>query len=74
MIVRKGTKICETCGREYSWIARKLEKGEVVTGRIDDIRSLHVQFFDVDNGRLVATGRCPFCGAMQMTRLVDEEI
>lgn len=74
MIERKGTHTCETCGKAYNWIARKLEKNEIVAGRLDDIRSHNIQFFDIINGRLVATGHCPYCGAMQMTRFVDETL
>ncbi len=74
MIVRQGTHTCERCGKQYDWIARKQEKNEVVVGRLDDIRSHNTQFFDVVNGYLVATGHCPYCGTMQMTRLVDEKV
>ena len=74
MIERKGTHICERCGKSYDWIARKQERDEIVIGCLDDIRSHNIQFFDVVNGYLVATGHCPFCGAMQMTRLVEEMV
>lgn len=74
MIERKGTHICEYCGKSYEWIARKTEKGEIVVGRIDEIGSHNVQFFDIINGYLVATGHCPYCGTIQVTRLVDEKV
>lgn len=74
MIERRGTHTCEQCGKTYNWVARKLENGEIVTGSLNNIRSCNVQFFDVENGYLVATGRCPNCGAEQMTRLVDEKL
>lgn len=74
MIERRGTRVCEKCGKTYAWIARKLEKNEMVIGSRDDIRLHNVQFFDFINGYLVATGHCPYCGAMQITRLVEEKI
>lgn len=74
MIERKGTHICEYCGKSYEWIARKNEKGKIVVGHLKDIICHNIQFFDEVNGRLVATGHCPVCGMMQQTRFVDEEI
>lgn len=74
MIIRQGTHRCECCGKEYGWIARKPEKGEIVAGNVDDVICHNVQFFDFYRGRLIATGYCPYCGMMQRTNLVDEEI
>ena len=74
MIVRKGTHKCERCGKTYDWIARKLEKGEIVVGRAEDTHSHNIQFFGYIQGRLVATGYCPYCKSISMTRLVDDEV
>ena len=74
MIERKGTHICERCGKQYEWIARKLEQGLIYYGRIDAIKSINIYFFDVIGKRLIATSRCPFCRAKQIKNLVDEEL
>ena len=64
MIERKGTHICEYCGKSYEWIARKNEKGEIVVGNLEDVICHNIQFFDEVNGRLIATDHCPFCGML----------
>lgn len=74
MVERKGTHICERCGKSYEWIARKGEKGEIMVGAFDEIRSHNVQFFDVINGYLIADGHCPYCGVLQKTHLVCEAV
>ena len=74
MITRQGTHKCEHCGKEYDWIARKFEKGEIVVRAIDEIRCHNVQFFGFCGDHLIATGCCPHCGMMQIMPLLDEKI
>lgn len=74
MIVRKGSKTCDRCGKDFEWIARKLERNEAFIGDLADKRCQNICEFDVINGRLVATGKCPHCGKIQSKHLVNEAI
>lgn len=73
MIERQGKHTCESCGKQYEWIARRLEKNETVTDDFENVISHNIQFFDVINGRLIATGCCPYCGVIQSKCFVDEQ-
>lgn len=73
MIERQGKHTCESCGKQYEWIARMLEKGSIVVGDFEGVKSYNIQSFNVVNGRLIATGCCPYCGIFQSQNFVDEE-
>ena len=65
MITVSGTHICEHCGQSYDWIARKIENGEAVFGRIEDIRSKNIKYSDDK----MIVGKCPHCGNPSMKKL-----
>ena len=71
MIELNGKHICEKCGQEYSWIARKVEKGEVVVGIWDGIHSKNVCTFDVTPYGYIVVGLCPCCGQHSFGNLAD---
>ena len=74
----KGTHTCEdpNCGKEYEWIARYRQPGEkMISGRVDDIISHNItNIFVSDEGHIIATGYCPYCGWLQARHFVDEPI
>lgn len=71
MIERRGTKTCEICGEEYEWILRMPVSDGLHWG---DTNCVNVQHYEIFKGRLIATGRCQYCGAMQVKPLLDEEL
>ena len=73
MIEVKGKHICERCGQEYLWIARKVEKGNVVVGRWDDINSKNVSSFDVTPYGYNVIGMCPNCGQHSLRNLAENK-
>ena len=74
MITRKGTQICEKCGKTYDWVVKMLEEGDIVVGFLEDMKSQNILKCGVFNGVLLATSRCPHCGTKQMKYVVSEKL
>lgn len=72
MITRSGTYTCERCGQTFDWIARMLEKNEGAFWKEPDPTMAIANIQVVNGNRLIATSKCPKCGAMQTKNLVDE--
>ena len=68
----RGKHICEDCGKEYEWIARYREPDEVmIIGAMENIQSHNITNITLWDGKLIATGYCPYCGYPQQRHFVE---
>ena len=72
MIELKGEHICETCGKVYSWIARRPDKGEIVVGLVKDWNSQHISSFEITPYGYSVVGICPNCGQRSLRNLAEK--